>query len=104
VRFQRSEGISLSGADSAPATAEELQKHMHLITDFSRENTYPTTPASALREMVVQQGVYKYHIAAYSAMYITITVFRCACFGREVLCGRGCFTHGSLGFDGNERR
>jgi hypothetical protein len=77
---------------------------MHLITDFSRENTYPTTPASALREMVVQQGVYKYHIAAYSAMYITITVFRCACFGREVLCGRGCFTHGSLGFDGNERR
>lgn len=56
MRFQRSEGLSLAGQDATPASAEELQRHMDVITDFGRENTYPTSPASALREMVTAQG------------------------------------------------
>jgi hypothetical protein len=56
VRLQRSEGISLVGKDSAPASVEELHRNMRLVTDFERSNTYPMSPASALREMVVAQG------------------------------------------------
>lgn len=56
VRFQRSEGLSLAGQNGAIASAEELQRHIGEITDFGRENTYPTSPASALREMIAAQG------------------------------------------------
>lgn len=58
VRFQRSQGVSLSPKGSGPATAETLAENMAAITDFSK-STYPTSPASALQEMIAAQGIQK---------------------------------------------
>ncbi len=54
VRFQRSQGISLSPKGAGPTTAENLAANFSAITDFSKA-TYPTSPASALQEMMSAQ-------------------------------------------------
>ena len=54
VRFQRSQGISLSPKGAGPTTAENLAANFSAITDFSKA-TYPTSPASALQEMMAAQ-------------------------------------------------
>ncbi len=54
MRFQRSQGISLSPKGAGPTTAEILAANFSAITDFSKA-TYPTSPASALQEMMAAQ-------------------------------------------------
>lgn len=56
MRFQRSQGISLSPKGGAAASVEDIESHMAQITDFT-QSTYPTSPADALRDMISSQGL-----------------------------------------------
>jgi hypothetical protein len=84
VRLQRSEGISLVGKDSAPASVEELYENMRFVTDFERNNTYPTSPASALREMVVAQGMKA--VLKFRQIVFTLTIVHGDVYRRESGC------------------
>ena len=56
VRLQRSAGVSLMDpATQQPASIDDVARSMHLITDFS-SSTYPTSPADALRDMMLSRG------------------------------------------------
>ena len=51
VRLQRSAGASLGGSGK-PCSAEDIERHMPSIADFSTNPTYPQTAADALRDMM----------------------------------------------------
>ena len=56
VRLQRSAGVSLMDpATQQSASIDDVARSMHLITDFS-SSTYPTSPADALRDMMMSRG------------------------------------------------
>lgn len=56
VRLQRSAGVSLMDpATQQSASIDDVARSMHLITDFS-SSSYPTSPADALRDMMMSRG------------------------------------------------